>query len=305
MGTPLFAVPVLEGLIANYDVVMVVCQPDKMKNRKGDVIFSPVKELAIKNNIEVFQPVAIRKEFQKIVDMKPDMIITCAYGQIIPKEILECSKYGCINVHGSLLPELRGGAPIHWAIIRGFKETGITVMSMSKEMDAGDIISQASLKIGENENLDSLYERMSYLEKDLLLDTIPNIVSGSCKYIKQDDSKVTFGYNISKEDEKIDFNNSVLDIHNLIRGLSSIPGAYCYFDDKRMKIYDSVIYSKKLNGSYVNGEVVLIEDSGLVIKCSDGFLLITDIGIEGKKRCKVSEFLNGNKSESLLGKVLK
>ncbi len=306
MGTPKFAVPILEGLIENYKIELVVCQPDRMKNRKGELIIPPTKELAIKNNIEVFQPISIKNDYKKITDLKPDLIITCAYGQIIPEEILTCTKYGCINVHGSLLPELRGGAPIHWALINGYKQTGITVMSMSKKMDAGDIISQASLDIDKNETLDSLYERMSKLGKNLLLKTLPSIIDGTCKYQKQDESKVTFGYNITKEEEKINFNNTVDNIHNLIRGLSSIPGAYCYLDNKRMKIYESIIIEKKLDISkYQNGEIIEIENDALIVKCNNGLLKITDIGIEGKKRCKVHEYLNGINKKSLLGKVLK
>ena len=150
MGTPSFAVPILEELINKYNVIMVVSQPDKEKDRKGNIIYSPCKELAIKNNIEVYQPIKIREEYQYILDKKPDIIITAAYGQIIPSEILDYPKYGCINVHGSLLPKLRGGAPIHHAIINGDKEAGVTIMYMDKKMDSGDIISQRSINIDDN-----------------------------------------------------------------------------------------------------------------------------------------------------------
>ncbi len=306
MGTPKFAVPVLEGLINNYEVVLVVCQPDRKKNRHGEVIIPDTKRVAIDNNIEVFQPVSIRNDYKKIIDINPDIIITCAYGQIIPKEILDCPKYGCINVHGSLLPELRGGAPIHWAIIRGYKETGITIMTMSEKMDAGDIISQAKIEIGDDEILDSLYTRMSYLGRDLLLETMPSIIDGTCKYIKQDESLVTFGYNVTKEDEKINFNNKCIDICNLVRGLNSVPGAYCYLKDKRMKVYGiSVISIDRDYTKYCDGEIVLVDDDGFVVKCLDGFLKITDIGIEGKKRCLVRDYFNGIKKNSLIGEVLK
>ena len=227
MGTPSFAVPILEGLIENYEVVLVVCQPDRKKDRKGNVIIPETKKVAINNGIEVFQPLKVKDDYQVILDKNPDLIVTCAYGQFIPNEIINYPKFGCINVHGSLLPKLRGGAPIHWAIINGDKVTGMTVMSMSAKMDAGDIISQRSLEIGDDEILDSLYERMSILGRDLLLDTVPSILDGTAKYSKQNEDEVTFGLNVRKEEEKIDFSKTCLEVKNLVRGLNSVPGAYC------------------------------------------------------------------------------
>ena len=177
MGTPNFAVPILTGLIEKYKVELVVCQPDRKKNRKKEVIIPDTKRIAQEHGIEVFQPENLKSDYEKIIEKKPDMIITCAYGQIIPETLINYPKYGAINVHGSLLPKLRGGAPIHWAIINGENKTGITVMKMSKKMDAGDIISQKELEIGKDEILDSLYERMSLLGRDLLLETIPKIIN--------------------------------------------------------------------------------------------------------------------------------
>ena len=304
MGTPSFAVPVLEGLIQNYEVLLVVCQPDRKKDRKGNVIIPETKALALKYNIPVFQPMRVRDEYQEILDYNPDMIVTCAYGQFIPKEIIDYPKYGCINVHGSLLPKLRGGAPIHWAIISGDKVTGMTVMSMSEKMDAGDIISQRSLEIGEDENLDSLYNRMSILGRDLLLDTIPSIIDGTAKYFPQNEAEVTFGLNVKKEEEKIDFTKSAYDIKNLVRGLNSVPGAYCLIDDKRCKVYEVEV----TDGKYVDGdcgEIVKVFDDSMVVKCGDGCIKILDIALEGKKRCRVRDYFNGVKKESLVGKVLK
>ena len=306
MGTPSFAVPILEGLIENYQVELVVCQPDRKKNRKGELILPETKKIAQKHNIEVFQPEKVRNDYQKILDKKPDMIITCAYGQIIPSIILDYPKYGCINVHGSLLPELRGGAPIHWAIINGYKETGMTIMKMNEKMDAGDIIAQEKLKIGEDEILESLYQRMSILGKELLLKTIPKILDNTITYTKQDEQKVTFGYNITKEQEKIDFSKTKEEIKNLVRGLNPIPGAYCYLEEKRMKIYEvSIIETKKDYDNYKNGEIIDIEKDGIICKCQNGLIKITDIAIEGKKRCKVHEFLNGTDKKNLIGKVMK
>ena len=306
MGPPSFAVTILEGLIENYQVELVVCQPDRKKNRKGELILPETKKLALKHNIEVFQPVSIRNDYQIILDKKPDIIITCAYGQIIPSVILDYPKYGCINVHGSLLPELRGGAPIHWAIINGYKETGMTIMKMDEKMDSGDIISQEKLEIGEDEILESLYQRMSLLGKDLLLKTLPKILDGSATYTKQDETKVTFGYNITKEQEKIDFSKSKEEIKNLVRGLNPIPGAYCILDEKRMKIYEVLpLETKKDLNKYQNGEIIEIDKDGFICKCKNGIIKITDISIEGKKRCKASEFLNGINKKNIIGKVIK
>ena len=302
MGTPSFAVPILEGLINNYNVVLVVCQPDRKKNRKGDVIIPDTKRLALDNNIPVFQPLRVREEYQTILDYNPDIIITCAYGQFIPKEIIDYPKYGCINVHGSLLPKLRGGAPIHHAIINGDKVTGMTVMAMSEKMDAGDIISQSSLEIGENEILDSLYERMSFLGANLLLETIPNIIDGTLKYFPQNEEEVTFGLNITKEEEKIDFNKTAVEIKNRVRGLNSVPGAYTILDDKRMKVYKVMIDDKDYKKGAV-GEIVAVTDDAMVVKCLDGYVKILEIALEGKKRCLVKDYFNGVKKESLVGKV--
>ena len=304
MGTPSFAVPILEGLIENYEVVLVVCQPDRKKDRKGNVIIPETKKLAIEHNIPVFQPMKVKDEYQTIFDYNPDIIVTCAYGQFIPKEVVDYPKYGCINVHGSLLPKLRGGAPIHHAIINGDKVTGMTIMAMSKKMDAGDIISQASLEIGEDEILDSLYQRMSILGKNLLLETMPSIIEGTAKYFPQNESEVTFGLNITKEEEKIDFSKSGLEIRNRVRGLNSVPGAYAIFDNKRMKIYQVEISDTKYKaGEY--GEIVDVANDAMIVRCGDCNLKILDIALEGKKRCMVKDYFNGVKKESLIGKVLR
>ncbi len=304
MGTPSFAVPVLEGLFSTYHVVMVVCQPDRKKNRKGNIVYPETKKFAINHKIDVFQPTSIKTQYQEILNKKPDVIITCAYGQIIPDEVIHFPKFGCINVHGSLLPMLRGGAPIHWAIIQGLKETGITIMSMSSQMDAGDIIRQASIPIKDDDILDTLYEKMSYLGRDLLLETLPSILDGTCTYQKQDEKLVTFGFNITKNDEKIDFSKTGIEIQNLVRGLNSTPGAYCYLDKKRMKVYEVelVCDNKKIVGKI--GEIVAVDKDGFICRCQDGYLKVKDIAIEGKKRCKVHDYFNGINSNSLIGKVI-
>ena len=303
MGTPNFSVPILESLIKEYNVILVVSQPDREKDRKGNLLETPIKKIAQDHNIKVFQPSKIKDEYQEIIALKPDIIITCAYGQIIPKVILDCPKYGCINVHGSLLPKLRGGAPIHHAIINGDKKTGITIMYMDQKMDAGDIISQKEILINDDDNLDSLYLKMSKLGAELLMETIPLIISGKNSRIKQNENEVTFGYNITKEEEKIDFHKSSKDIHNLIRGLSSTPGAYCFIDNKRMKVYSSQLTDKK--SSQEEGTILNIDDDGIYVSTCDNIIRLTEIKLEGKKRCTVKEFKNGINIKEYIGKVLK
>ena len=300
MGTPSFAVPILDALIKEYNVVLVVSQPDALKDRKGNIMPTPVKELAQKNNIKVFQPHKLKDDYKVIIDANPDLIVTCAYGQIVPKELLDYPKYGAINVHGSLLPKLRGGAPIHWALINGEKETGVTVMYMAEKMDAGDIISQSKIKIEDSDNLDILYNKLSLLGRDLLIETIPLIIANKIKPIKQDEKLVTYGYNIKKEEEKINLNNSAFDIHNLIRGLSSTPGAYSFLDGKRVKIYSSEIIDKETKAE--PGTIVACDKEGIVIATKDKLLKILDLQIEGKKRCLAKDYLNGIKKEELIGK---
>ena len=214
MGTPDFSVPALDELNKNYNILAVVTQPDKEVGRKRQLKASPVKEYAINNNIKVFQPSKIRVDYKDILSLNPDIIITCAYGQIIPKEVLDYPKYGCVNIHASLLPKLRGGAPIHKAIINGYGETGVTIMYMVEKMDAGDIISQIDTPIFPNDNVGSLHDRLSEMGTKLLLDTIPNIVSGNINPIKQDEEEVTYAKNITREEEKIDFSRNTIDIYN-------------------------------------------------------------------------------------------
>jgi len=302
MGTPDFSVNVLEGLIKNYDVCLVVTQPDKEVGRKREIKKTPVKTLAESNNIEVFQPINIKEDYKRIIDMNPDIIITCAYGQIIPKVLLDLPKYGCINVHASLLPSLRGGSPIHHAIIDGYKKTGVTIMDMVEKMDAGDIISQCETEIDEDDNLESLHDRLSIMGRDLLLETIPKIINNEVTRIKQDEKKVTYAWNIKREEEKLDLNDNIINIYNKIRGLSPIPGAYLLLDNKQVKVFASFM----LNNNYpdkVNGEIVNIYKEGIGIKVHDKELVITKIQPEGKKKMDVKDYLNGINKEELIGKV--
>ena len=272
MGTPLFAVPVLENLIKNYEVSLVVTQPDK----------------ALDHNIKVLQPSNIKDDYEKIKDLNPDMIVTCAYGQFVPDNILNIPKYGSINVHASLLPKYRGGAPIHRAIINGDSKTGVTIMYMAKKMDAGDIISQREVIIKEDDNLESLHDKLSVVGRDLLLDTIEDIIA----------------YNIIREDERLDFNKTTIEIYNHIRGLSPLPGAFTTLDGKLVKVYSSYM-SDRVFTTKDNGEIVAIYKDGIGVSTKDGEIIITQIKIEGKNKVKVADYLNGIDKDSLIGKVFK
>ena len=304
MGTPLFAVNILNSLIDNYDVVGVVTQPDKEVGRHKELKAPPIKEVALKNNIKVYQPINIKKEYEELINIDYDMIVTCAYGQIIPKILLDYPKYGCINVHASLLPKFRGGAPIHKAIISGEKKTGVTIMYMVEKMDAGDIISSCETDITKEDNLESLHDRLSIMGAKLLIDTIPSIISGNIKPIPQNEEEVTYAWNIKREEEKIDFNKKIIDIFNQIRGLSPTPGAYGILDDEIVKIYKADIIDKN-DSTKKNGEIIKIDKMGIYINCCDGTLIITEIQPSGKKHMKVSDYINGINKDTIIGKIFK
>lgn len=301
MGTPLFSVPILEALIENYNVIAVVTQPDRISNNK--VLEPAIKKIAESHNIKILQPVKIRREYQEILDLNPDMIITCAYGQIIPKELLDFPRYGAINIHASLLPKLRGGAPIHHAIIDGYDKTGITIMYMNEKMDEGDIILQSSTSISLDDTTETLHDRLSIMGRDLILDAIPKIVSGNINRIKQNEIDATYGYNISREDEKIDFNKTRYEIFNQIRGLNSYPGAYTIFNNKILKVWKSEIGSNNYFNKK-NGEIVCLYDDGIGVKCLDGEIILKEVQLEGKKKQNAKDFINGHRNE-LVGNVLK
>lgn len=299
MGTPEFSKPILEALIENYDVELIVTQPDRYLGNK--VIEPVIKKVGIEHNIKVFQPQKIRKEYEEITKLNPDMIITCAYGQIIPKELLESPKYGAINIHASLLPKLRGGAPIHHAIIDGYDKTGITIMYMNDKMDEGDIILQKETQITDEDTTETLHDRLSLIGCDLILEAIPKIVKG-IKRIKQNEEEATYGYNISREDEKINFEKTKRQIFNQIRGLNSYPGAYTIYNSKILKVWKSKI---GLNQAEVqNGRIINLYEDGIGVKCADGEIILTEVQLEGKKRQTAKEFINGHKNE-LIGSILK
>ncbi len=302
MGTPDFAVPILEGLIENYKVRMVVTQPDKPVGRKQILKQTPIKQVADKNNILCLTPIKIKDILEDINQLKPDIIITCAYGQILPIEMLAIPRLGCINVHASLLPKLRGGAPIHRAIMEGYTETGITVMYMDKGMDTGDIIAKEAIKIMDEDTTSLLHDKLSILGKNLLLKTLPSILNGTNKRYKQNEEEATYGFIITKEDEKIIFSNTARQIINQIRGLNLYPGAYCFLDNKRLKIYEAY----RTNNTFENaipGEITAIYKDGFGIKVLNGEIVVTELALEGKGKTNGISFINGHKD--LVGKVLK
>lgn len=301
MGTPEFSLKVLESLIENTNVVLVVSQPDSYVGRHHELKYTPVKELALKHNIEVFQPVKIREDYERILDVKPDIIITCAYGQIIPKILLDTPKYKAINVHASLLPKLRGGSPLHKCLIDGYTETGITIMYMDAQMDSGDIIKQRSIKITDEDNVGTIHDKLSVLGSELLIETLPSIFNGTNDRIKQDESEVTFAYNIKREEEKIDFNKTARDVFNQVRGLYPFPVAYTVINNEIVKICECKIGEKN------SGEISTISNlynDGIGVMCKDKEVIITRLKPSGKKEMSAKDYLNGKRNEKLLGAKL-
>lgn len=292
MGTPMFSVPILEALIEKYDVIGVVTQPDKEVGRKRILTPTPVKECALKHNIPVYQPKKIRKEYQEIMALNPDIIITAAYGQIVGMELLNSPKYRSINVHGSLLPKYRGGAPIQRSIMNGDKYTGITIMYMEKGMDSGDILSQRSLEIEDTDNNETVFEKMSYLGRDLLLETLPLLIEGKITPIKQNEDEVTYAYNILPEEELLDFSKDAKDVFNHIRALSPQPGAYFLLKGEKIKIFSSLVTNLTHNEEV--GSIINVSKKGFMIACGNHTVLdILEIQQTGKNRISARDFANG------------
>lgn len=295
----MFATTILEGLIqANYDVIGVVTQPDKIRGKNKIPSYSPVKELALAYHIPVYQPVRLKEDYQFLKDLHFDLLITCAYGQILPQAVLDLAKINNINVHASLLPRWRGGAPIHRAIINGDTKTGITIMKMVQKMDAGCMYAQKEIPIDHHMNTTELFQQLQYVGKDLLLETLPSIISKANQGIEQDENEVTYAPNIRREEEKIDFNKKCFEVHNLIRGLAMTPGAYCFFKGKTCKIFQTEFSDFKLSCSMEPG-TLKIQDKRLLVCCADGYLEILKLQLEGKKMMTAKDFLNGHKIEQL------
>ena len=298
MGTPEFAVPILQSLIDNpeYDVQAVLTQPDHHIGRKRTLHQSPVKELAEQYNIEVLQPAKLSKspEMEKIISLQPDLMITAAYGQFLPTKLLAAAKIAAINVHGSLLPKYRGGAPIQYSIINGDKETGVSIMYMVKKMDAGDIISQRSIPIEDTDDSGTMFKKLSLLGRDLLLETLPKLISGDVNPVAQDPDKVVFSPNITSEQEQIDFRLPAGLIDAKVRGLRPAPLGNMVIDGLRTKIYDVTPLEEKTD--LEPGKVVRVTKHQLVIAAGDRTTYqINKLKPAGKKAMDITSYLNGHK----------
>lgn len=308
MGTPEFAVPVLEELIDNYDVKAVVTQPDKPKGRGHKLAFSPVKETAVKHNILVYQPVKLRNDsecIENIKEIEPDFIIVVAFGQILTKEVLDIPKYGCINLHASLLPKYRGAAPINYAIINGEERAGISTMFMNEGIDTGDILLQKKFNIDDKMTFGELHDLFMNNGGKLVKDTIEGLVNKSIEPIKQDDSLSTYVSTIDKNTCIIDWNNETKKIYNLIRGLSPYPLAQTKYKDNTMKIVKSemIMDEGKFQRKNVPGRISDVSKNGIVVETGNGLLNLKVIQFSGKKALDIRDFLNGNTIDE--GEILK
>lgn len=304
MGTPDFAVPCLQKLIDNTLVLGVVTQPDRPKGRGQKVRFSPVKELALKYNIPVYQPEKIKNDKEIINEIKslsPDFIVVVAFGQILSLEVLSIPKCGCINVHASLLPKLRGSAPINWSIINGDKKTGITTMMMDEGIDTGDILMQREIDIREDETAGELHDELMQLGADMILETLHGVINGSINRIKQDNLKSSYASMIHRDLGHINWKDNAVNIYNLIRGVTPFPGSYSFYNNKIIKIWKCNVLDRDYKA--VPGEIIEVGKDGIIVSCGSGAIKILEIQELGGKRMDVSSYLNGhliNKGEILL-----
>lgn len=292
MGTPDFAATVLGGLLddANYDVLAVVTQPDRAVGRKKEIKMTPVKEVALAHNLPVYQPEKMSgsDEMAELMTLGADGIVTAAFGQFLPTKLLDSVDFA-VNVHASLLPKYRGGAPIHYAIINGDKEAGVTIMEMVKKMDAGDMIAKASTPITDEDNVGTMFEKLAVIGCDLLLKTLPDYIAGNIKPEPQDESKATFSPNITPEEERIDWNKSAREVFNHIRGLYPWPVAHTLLDGKRFKIYEASL----AEGQGQPGQIIEKGKETLVVATGDGAISLKTVQLAGKPRMSVVDFLNG------------
>lgn len=293
MGTPDYAAVTLQKLIdEKYDIAAVFAQPDKPVGRKQILTPPATKVIAIDNNIPVFQPKTLRdgEAYSILKELNPDVIVVVAYGKILPKEILDLPKYGCINGHASLLPKLRGSAPIQWAIVNGEKQTGVTIQLMDEGIDTGDILETVVTDIGEQETAEELFDRLAVMSADLMVSTLEKAQAGTLNPIKQNDAEATYAPIIKKEMAHIDFTKTADEICNAVRGFYSWPCAFCFINDKRIKVIKAV----KSNLSAMECGVVLDSDNRLVISCKDGSVELVTVQPEGAKVMAASQMLNGH-----------
>lgn len=296
MGTPDFSVNALENIVkAGHDVVGVITQPDKPKGRGGKMQYTPVKEKALELGLDVYQPQRVKEtEFiEKLKEMNPDAIVVIAFGQILPKAILDMPKYGCINVHASLLPKYRGAAPIQWSVIDGEKETGVTTMYLNEGLDTGDIIDKVVVPIDKKETGGSLFDKLAIEGGKLILKTLIELENGTAVRTPQDDSKSNYAGMINKQLGKIDFNKSANEIERLIRGLNPWPSAYTKMDGKTLKIWDADVDDSENDSA--PGTITEVGKDFIRVATGKGSLKILELQLEGKKRMKTRDFLNGAK----------
>ena len=294
MGTPSLAATVLDSLIqSEHQILAAVTQPDRPKGRGKLVQYTPVKELALQHNIPVFQPNKVKaEEFLTILkELNPDVIVVAAFGQIVSKAILELPKYGCINVHASLLPKYRGSAPIQWCILNGEEKTGITIMHMDVGIDTGDMIMKSEVLIDPKETADSLQDKLAVCGGELIVKALKAIEGGTAKREKQIEADMTYVKMLDKSLGLIDFNKSAVEIERLIRGLNPWPTAYTILDNKTLKIWDADVLEEETEGKV--GEIVSIQKDSITVKTGKGNLLLRELQLEGKKRMTVEDFLRG------------
>ncbi len=296
MGTPDYAAVTLQKLIdEKYDIVAVFAQPDKPVGRKQILTPPATKVIAQNNNIPVYQPNTLRdgEALSILKDINPDVIVVVAYGKILPREILDLPKYGCINGHASLLPKLRGASPIQWSIVTGETVTGVSTMLMDEGMDTGDILETVEVRIGEEETAEELFDRLAILSAELMISTLKCAKAGNLKPIKQDESKATYAPIIKKEMAHLDFNKTANEICNAVRGFYSWPCAFCFINDKRIKVIKAAVSNLKSND---NG-IVVANDNKLVISCKDGSVELITVQPEGARTMNAAQMLNGHKIE--------
>lgn len=303
MGTPDFAVPSLKKIISEYEVSAVFTQPDRPKGRGKKLAMSPVKEVAVEHNIPVYQPVKLRNDretIDKLKEMEPDFIVVVAFGQILSKEVLDIPKYGCINLHASLLPKFRGAAPINWSIINGEKFSGNTTMLMDVGLDTGDMLLKNQVEITEDLTAGELHDKLMISGADLLIDTIKGMVAGTIKPVKQIDEESCYASMLNKELAEIDWNKSAKEIHNLVRGLNPWPIAYSHYDEFMMKIHKTKVVNK--NSDKTPGTVLAVDKKGIEVSTGERVLLIEKLQFPNGKPLMVEQFINGNTIE--VGKIL-
>ena len=292
MGTPDFSATVLKGLLESkqYEILAVVTQPDRAVGRKKEIRMTPVKELALDYGLPIYQPEKLSKsaELDSLMNLNADGIVTAAFGQFLPSKLLDSVNFA-VNVHASLLPKYRGGAPIHYAIINGDKEAGVTIMEMVKEMDAGDMIARRAIPIEETDNVGTMFEKLALVGRDLLLESLPSYLAGDLKPVPQDKNQVTFSPNISPEEERIDWTKTNRQLFNQIRGMYPWPVAHTLLNGERFKIYEAT----PVEGTGQAGEILAIGKKELIVAASEGALSLKTVQPAGKPKMTIVDFLNG------------